>query len=69
MPLVFPGTLLSARTMFTPLAQILRMNGYNTAAYGKSHETPGWEILPTGPFDRCRPSVDLRSSTVLSVAT
>ncbi len=28
------------------------MNGYNTAAYGKSHETPGWEIIPTGPFDR-----------------
>ncbi len=48
----FPGNTSVRPDNVTPLAQILRMNGYNTAAYGKSHETPGWEIIPTGPFDR-----------------
>ncbi len=35
-----------------PLAEILRLNGYSTAAFGKWHETPTWEISPSGPFDR-----------------
>lgn len=35
-----------------PIAEILRLNGYNTAAFGKWHQTPTWEIGPTGPFDR-----------------
>ncbi len=35
----------------TPLAQILRMNGYSTAAFGKYHETPPWEVSASGPFD------------------
>lgn len=48
----FPGNTFVRPDNVTPLAQILRLNGYNTAAYGKSHETPGWEIIPTGPFDR-----------------
>ncbi|MBV6416013.1 MAG: hypothetical protein CMLOHMNK_00540 [Steroidobacteraceae bacterium] len=34
------------------LAQILRGNGYNTAAFGKWHQTPDWEISQSGPFDR-----------------
>ncbi len=34
------------------VAQILRLNGYNTALFGKSHLTPTWEIGPAGPFDR-----------------
>ncbi|CAM4343860.1 Arylsulfatase [Mycobacterium basiliense] len=34
------------------IAQILRMNGYNTALFGKAHLTPTWEIGPAGPFDR-----------------
>lgn len=34
------------------LAQILRMNGYSTAAFGKMHQTPPWETSPAGPFDR-----------------
>jgi len=34
------------------VAQILRMNGYNTALFGKAHLTPTWEIGPAGPFDR-----------------
>lgn len=34
------------------IAQILRGNGYNTAAFGKMHQTPTWESGPMGPFDR-----------------
>jgi len=34
------------------VAEVLRQNGYNTAAYGKWHNTPVWEISPSGPFDR-----------------
>jgi arylsulfatase A-like enzyme len=35
-----------------PIAEVLRENGYSTAAFGKWHNTPVWEISPTGPFDR-----------------
>lgn len=35
-----------------PLAEILRLNGYNTAAFGKWHQTPAWEVSAAGPFDR-----------------
>ncbi|WP_344421338.1 sulfatase-like hydrolase/transferase [Pseudonocardia ailaonensis] len=34
------------------VAQILRMNGYSTGAFGKMHQTPPWETSPAGPFDR-----------------
>jgi arylsulfatase A-like enzyme len=34
------------------IAETLRLNGYNTAAYGKMHQTPVWEVSPSGPFDR-----------------
>ncbi|WP_198360976.1 arylsulfatase [Sphingomonas sp. KC8] len=34
------------------VAEILRQNGYNTAAFGKWHQTPDWEISQAGPFDR-----------------
>ncbi|GAG33153.1 unnamed protein product, partial [marine sediment metagenome] len=27
-------------------------NGYSTAAFGKYHETPPWEVSTSGPFDR-----------------
>jgi arylsulfatase A-like enzyme len=33
-----------------PLAEMLRLNGYNTAAFGKWHLTPMWEISASGPF-------------------
>jgi arylsulfatase A-like enzyme len=36
----------------TPLAEILRQNGYSTAAFGKYHETPPWEVSVSGAFDR-----------------
>ena len=34
-----------------PLAQILKLNGYSTAQFGKCHEVPVWESSPMGPFD------------------
>lgn len=34
------------------VAEVLRLNGYNTAAFGKWHQTPTWELGATGPFDR-----------------
>ncbi|WP_431279278.1 arylsulfatase [Leifsonia poae] len=34
-----------------PLAETLRLNGYNTAQFGKCHEVPVWETSPVGPFD------------------
>jgi arylsulfatase A-like enzyme len=34
------------------VAEVLKDNGYNTAAFGKWHNTPVWEITPAGPFDR-----------------
>ncbi|KKG07767.1 arylsulfatase [Methanosarcina sp. 2.H.A.1B.4] len=35
-----------------PLPEILRLNGYSTAQFGKCHEVPPWETSPMGPFDR-----------------
>jgi arylsulfatase len=34
------------------IAEILRQNGYSTAAFGKWHQTPDWEVSQSGPFDR-----------------
>ena len=34
------------------VSEMLRLNGYSTAAFGKWHETAVWEISPSGPFDR-----------------
>lgn len=34
------------------IAEVLRRNGYSTAAFGKWHNTPPLEISPVGPFDR-----------------
>lgn len=34
------------------IAEVLKENGYNTAAWGKWHNTPDWETSQTGPFDR-----------------
>ncbi|WP_413324715.1 arylsulfatase [Synechococcus sp. MIT S9503] len=35
-----------------PVAEILRLNGYNTAAFGKWHETPARETTAAGPQTR-----------------
>ncbi|MEJ5978930.1 arylsulfatase [Novosphingobium sp. PS1R-30] len=34
------------------IARILQLNGYSTAAIGKWHNTPRWEVTAAGPFDR-----------------
>jgi arylsulfatase A-like enzyme len=34
------------------IAEILKENGYSTAAFGKWHNTPTWQVSPAGPFDR-----------------
>jgi arylsulfatase len=33
-----------------PLAEVLKLNGYSTAQFGKCHEVPVWETSPIGPF-------------------
>jgi len=48
----FPGNTGVRPLSVAPLAEILRLNGYSTAAFGKSHETPAWETTVSGPFDR-----------------
>ena len=34
-----------------PLAEILKLNGYSTAQFGKCHEVPVWQTSPVGPFE------------------
>ncbi|MGZ8159295.1 MAG: arylsulfatase [Methylobacter sp.] len=48
----FPGNTGIRPQTITPIAQVLRMNGYSTAAFGKYHETPPWEGSVSGAFDR-----------------
>ncbi len=48
----FPGNTGIRPQTITPMAEVLRQNGYNTAAFGKYHETPPWEIANSGPQDR-----------------
>lgn len=48
----FPGNTGIRPQTITPAAQVLRMNGYSTAAFGKYHETPPWEVSESGPMDR-----------------
>ncbi len=48
----FPGNTGVRPLSVTPLAEILRQNGYSTAAFGKYHETAPWEVSVSGPYDR-----------------
>ncbi len=48
----FPGNTGNRPREISTLAQILRHNGFSTAAFGKYHETPPWEVSVSGPFDR-----------------
>jgi arylsulfatase A-like enzyme len=34
------------------IAEVLKDHGYSTAAFGKWHNTPTWQVGPAGPFDR-----------------
>jgi arylsulfatase len=48
----FPGQTGQRPNNAAPLAEMLRLNGYATAAFGKSHETAAWEVSTSGPTDR-----------------
>ncbi|MBX9770637.1 MAG: sulfatase-like hydrolase/transferase, partial [Candidatus Obscuribacterales bacterium] len=48
----FPGQTGERPNSVAPLAETLRLNGYATGAFGKSHETAAWEVSPSGPTDR-----------------
>lgn len=48
----FPGNTGNRPNSVAPLAEMLRLNGYSTAAFGKYHETAPWEVSVSGPFDR-----------------
>ena len=47
-----PGNTGQVPSRTAPLAEMLRLNGYATAAFGKWHETAAWEASVAGPFDR-----------------
>ena len=48
----FPGNTGVRPQSVAPLAEMLRLNGYSTAAFGKYHETAPWEVSVSGPYDR-----------------
>jgi len=47
-----PGATGQIPNATAPVAEMLRLNGYSTAAFGKWHETAAWEASVAGPFDR-----------------
>jgi len=48
----FPGNTGQIPTDVAPLAEMLRHNGYSTAAFGKWHELAAWEASVSGPLTR-----------------
>lgn len=46
-----PGYCSVLPNSMAPLAKTLKLNGYNTAQFGKCHEVPVWQSSPIGPFD------------------
>jgi arylsulfatase A-like enzyme len=48
----FPGNTGQIPQNVAPLAEMLRLNGFATAAFGKWHETAAWEASVAGDFDR-----------------
>ncbi len=48
----FPGQTGQRPNSVAPLAEMLRLNGFATAAFGKSHETAAWEVSVSGPTNR-----------------
>jgi len=48
----FPGATGQIPDTTAPLAEMLRLNGYSTAAFGKWHETAVWETSVSGTFAR-----------------
>lgn len=48
----FPGNTGQRPNSVAPVAEMVRLNGYSTAFFGKNHETAPWEVSPSGPTDR-----------------
>ncbi|WP_392478036.1 sulfatase-like hydrolase/transferase [Nostoc sp. C110] len=48
----YPGYTTILPKSAATVAEVLRQNGYNTAAFGKWHNTPDYETSAVGPFDR-----------------
>jgi len=48
----YPGNTGALPNSVAPLAEMLRLNGYSTGAFGKWHETAAWETSVSGPYDR-----------------
>ena len=48
----FPGNTGQRPDNVAPLAEMLRLNGFSTAFFGKNHETAAWEVSPSGPTNR-----------------
>jgi arylsulfatase len=48
----FPGSTGQIPDTTASLAEMLRLNGYSTGAFGKWHETALWETSVSGPFAR-----------------
>jgi len=47
----FPGYNALWHPETASIAEMLKDNGYSTAAFGKWHNTPEWETSPVGPFN------------------
>ncbi|RZU42150.1 arylsulfatase [Edaphobacter modestus] len=48
----FPGQTGQRPNSVATIAEMLRLNGYSTAQFGKNHETAPWEVSPSGATDR-----------------
>jgi arylsulfatase A-like enzyme len=48
----FPGNTGKLPNDVAPVAEMLRLNGYSTAMFGKNHNTAAWEVSVSGPTDR-----------------
>jgi arylsulfatase A-like enzyme len=48
----FPGNTGQVPNSVASIAEMLRLNGYSTGAFGKWHETAAWETSVSGPYDR-----------------
>ncbi|MCU0223626.1 MAG: arylsulfatase [Acidobacteria bacterium] len=48
----FPGNTAQIPNNVAPVAEMLRLNGYSTGAFGKWHELAPWEASISGPLDR-----------------
>ena len=52
MATAMPGATGQIPNTVAPVAEMLRLNGYSTGAFGKWHETAAWETSVSGPYDR-----------------